>query len=152
MRYTAAEFALTFGRSDDLSQQVDDKDAAGGRTTLDFHGGDRSYHLVIDASGLDHRTNADRVRERLIGLHRHLRARHGRHTPKTVHARLPYQALFAVEHLDFFVEVGCFALRTEAAAVDRDALDHGKDLAPRYEVERRAGTPGHPRQQPLFAE
>src|SRR5205823_9154160 len=66
--------------------------------------------------------------------------------------RLPYQALFAVEHLDFFVEVGCFALRTEAAAVDRDALDHGKDLAPRYEVERRSGTPGHPRQQPLFAE
>src|SRR5262245_64090514 len=61
------------------------------------------------------------------------------------------QALF-VEHLDLLSEVGRLALRTKAAAIDRDGLDHGEDLASWDEAERRPGAPGHPRQQPLLAE
>src|SRR5205814_3900044 len=71
-------------------QQVDDKNAAGRRTAFDMWCADCSALLVIDAARLDHRANANRVRERLISLHRHLCARYGGHTPETIHTPLLY--------------------------------------------------------------
>src|SRR6202022_3829606 len=90
MRNPASEFAVTLGRSYDFAQQVDDENAARRRTAIDLYSTDCSHHLVIDAPGLDHRANADRAREGLISLHRHLRARYGRYTPETIHQRLFY--------------------------------------------------------------
>src|SRR4029077_15022344 len=60
--------------------------------------------------------------------------------------------LLPVEHLDFLIKLGRLASRTEAAAVDRDGLDHREDLASWCEPERRPGAARHPRQQPLHAE
>src|ERR1700757_1990001 len=86
----ASEFALTFGRGYDFAQQVDNKDAARRRTVIDLYRVDGSHHLVIKAPGLDHRANANRARQGLISLHRHLCARYGRHTPETIHTHLLY--------------------------------------------------------------
>jgi hypothetical protein len=111
----ASEFAVTLGRGYDFAQQVDDKDAARRRTAIDLYSADCSHHLVIDASGLDHRANADRAREGLISLHRHLRARYGRHTPETVHARLLFAVIKSVA-----IDRRSLGARGEAADLDEE--------------------------------